>query len=250
MRRVEFGPLAPPLIHPTLQVIRPETCTPCGKRIRFGKIAMKCRNCRVVAHPECKQGVIISCSTGGATQQVHQVSRWKLRIFLPPLPADLSALRWMGVLVVVSELTGGFCSSCSSPSPSAAGGVCGRDREAGPAGGELCVAYSSSAQTSPAASKSKLYLLNSVCLRICAQRGLYRVPGGERLVKELKDRLLEGKGPPQLNKVHDIHVICGVLKDFLRKLTEPLVTFKLHRAFIEASGANKKQLSCQHTVVL
>lgn len=76
-------PRAPPLIPLTLQVIRPETCTPCGKRIRFGKIAMKCRNCRVVTHPECKQGVIISCSTGGATQQRHQVSRWKLTVLFP-----------------------------------------------------------------------------------------------------------------------------------------------------------------------
>lgn len=57
-------------------------------------------------------------------------------------------------------------------------------------------------------------------------------------MKELKDRFLEGKAPPQLNKVHDVHVICGVLKDFLRKLKEPLVTFKLHRAFVEASGTN------------
>ncbi|MEQ2186091.1 hypothetical protein GOODEAATRI_025036, partial [Goodea atripinnis] len=28
-------------------VIRPETCVPCGKRIRFGKMAVKCRNCRL-----------------------------------------------------------------------------------------------------------------------------------------------------------------------------------------------------------
>lgn len=65
-------------------------------------------------------------------------------------------------------------------------------------------------------------------------------------MKELKDRLLEGKAPPQLNKVHDIHVICGVLKDFLRKLKEPLVTFKLHRAFVEASGADKKNSFYTH----
>lgn len=87
------------------------------------------------------------------------------------------------------------------------------------------------------------FLCVRVCVCACAQRGLYRVPGGERLVKELKDRFLEGKAPPQLNKVHDIHVICGVLKDFLRKLKEPLVTFKLHRAFGEAAGTSKNQLS-------
>lgn len=56
-----------------LQVIRPETCSPCGKRIRFGKMAVKCRNCRVVAHPECKQKFTGGCSTiptGSSAQQV------------------------------------------------------------------------------------------------------------------------------------------------------------------------------------
>ncbi|XP_019115359.1 rac GTPase-activating protein 1 isoform X3 [Larimichthys crocea] len=120
-------------------VIRPETCSPCGKRIRFGKMAVKCRNCRAVAHPECKQKFTDGCSTAAT------------------------------------------------------------------AGG--------SAQ----------------------QRGLYRVPGGERLVKELRDRFIQGKTPLMLSKVHDIHVVCGLLKDFLRKLKEPLITFRLHRTFMEAS---------------
>lgn len=48
----------------SFQVIRPETCVPCGKRIRFGKVAVKCRSCRVVAHPECKQKLPIGCSAG------------------------------------------------------------------------------------------------------------------------------------------------------------------------------------------
>uniref|UniRef100_A0AAV2KZJ9 Phorbol-ester/DAG-type domain-containing protein n=1 Tax=Knipowitschia caucasica TaxID=637954 RepID=A0AAV2KZJ9_KNICA len=37
-------------IHKT--VIRPESCCGCGKRMRFGKGVVKCRNCRVVVHPE------------------------------------------------------------------------------------------------------------------------------------------------------------------------------------------------------
>lgn len=83
--------------------------------------------------------------------------------------------------------------------------------------------------------------LHSLYVWAGTQRGLYRVPGGERLVKELRDRFLEGKAPLMLSKVHDVHVICGVLKDFLRKLKEPLVTFRLHRAFIEASGTSGEQ---------
>lgn len=68
------------------------------------------------------------------------------------------------------------------------------------------------------------------------QVGLYRVPGHERLVKELKEKLLRGKTLPQLSKVDDINVIAGVLKDFFRNLPEPLLTFQLNKTFMEAAG--------------
>ncbi|KAI5930177.1 Rac GTPase-activating protein 1 [Manis javanica] len=35
-------------------VIKPESCVPCGKQIKFGKLSLKCRDCRVVSHPECR----------------------------------------------------------------------------------------------------------------------------------------------------------------------------------------------------
>lgn len=41
-----------------------------------------------------------------------------------------------------------------------------------------------------------------------------------------------------LSKISEIHVVCGLLKDFLRKLKEPLITFRLHRTFMEASGTS------------
>jgi len=34
----------------------------------------------------------------------------------------------------------------------------------------------------------------------------------------------------------DIHTICGCLKDFLRNLKEPLVTFALWPEFVRAAG--------------
>lgn len=69
-----------------------------------------------------------------------------------------------------------------------------------------------------------------------AQVGLYRISGHERLVKELKEKLVRGKTLPSLAKIEDINVITGVLKDFFRKLPEPLLTFQLNKAFIEAAG--------------
>lgn len=73
-----------------------------------------------------------------------------------------------------------------------------------------------------------------VLMHGCPQTGLYRVPGAESLVREWRQKLLRGRGPA--GRVPDVHVACGVLKDFLRGLREPLVTFRLHPAFLRAAG--------------
>ncbi|XP_062862294.1 rac GTPase-activating protein 1 [Trichomycterus rosablanca] len=152
-------------------VIRPETCTPCGKRIRFGKMAVKCRDCRAVAHPECKHLCVEKCSssTHGPVQPNHDT----LESFAPSAQLRIPS--------VITE----------------------------------CV--------------------KEIERRGLEEKGLYRVPGGERMVKELRERYLTAKGPLMLYKVGEIHVVCGLLKDFLRKLREPLVTFRLHKTFMEAA---------------
>lgn len=40
---------------------RTEICGPCRNKIKFGKIYYKCRECRIVSHPECRVGVASSC---------------------------------------------------------------------------------------------------------------------------------------------------------------------------------------------
>lgn len=62
-------------------------------------------------------------------------------------------------------------------------------------------------------------------------------------MKELRNRFIQGKTPLTLSKVHDIHSVCGLLKDFLRRLKEPLITFRLHRTFMEASGMKTEGLT-------
>ncbi|XP_034025328.1 rac GTPase-activating protein 1-like [Thalassophryne amazonica] len=151
-------------------VIRPETCSQCGKRIRFGKVVMKCRNCRVVVHPECQNKCANGCS--GVTQGMRAPPD-SLEAFAPLNDPRIPHL----IVECVKEIE----------------------------------------------------------KRGLEERGLYRVPGNERLVKLLKDRYFQRKLPLMLNKVDDIHVVCGFLKDFLRSLNEPLITFKLHRNFMEAS---------------
>lgn len=68
------------------------------------------------------------------------------------------------------------------------------------------------------------------------QTGLYRVSGCDKTVRELKEKFLRAKNVPLLSKVDDIHAICGLLKDFLRSLKEPLLTFRLNKTFMEAAG--------------
>ncbi len=65
----------------------------------------------------------------------------------------------------------------------------------------------------------------------------------DKTVREVKERLLVAKGNPSLDKVMDVNVLCGVLKDFFIKLREPLLTFKMHGTFVNAAGKNCVQYS-------
>lgn len=54
----------------------------------------------------------------------------------------------------------------------------------------------------------------------------------ESQIKELKDRLLKSRtGLCDLSNYNDIHLICGVVKDFLRSLSESLLTENLWKTF-------------------
>ncbi|XP_055078448.1 rac GTPase-activating protein 1 [Periophthalmus magnuspinnatus] len=159
-------------------VIRPESCYCCGKRMRFGKAVVKCRNCRVVVHPECKSKCPVGCSSMGPTAPGSQTKPGTNK------PGSLES----------------FC-------------PVGRPRV------PLLV----------------VECISEIERRGLKERGLYRVPGGDRAVKELRERFLSGKTSLNLGKVEDVHAICGLLKDFLRKLPEPLITFRLHPRFMEAA---------------
>lgn len=51
---------------------------------------------------------------------------------------------------------------------------------------------------------------------------------------------MRGRGVPRLNQI-DIHVICSTVKDFLRWLQEPLVTYSLWKDFVAAVEAKDIQ---------
>ncbi|XP_071497235.1 rac GTPase-activating protein 1-like [Diadema antillarum] len=154
----------------TKTVIKPESCDPCGKRIKFGKYALKCKDCRLVCHPDCKDNAALPCVPTTGTPNKMQASG--LDEFVPAHPPFVPSL----VIQCITEIE----------------------------------------------------------LRGLTEEGLYRLSGSEREVRELKERLIL-KNEPHLEKVRDIHTICGALKVFFRNLPEPLVTFELHGAFMKAA---------------
>ncbi|XP_071812685.1 rac GTPase-activating protein 1-like isoform X2 [Apostichopus japonicus] len=158
----------------TKTVIKPETCFPCGKRIKFGKYAMKCRDCRLVCHPDCKDQANLPCIPARGTPGKNQ-------------PLELE--------------------------------------EVAPT-------------TPPLIPSIVIQLITEIERRGLTEKGLYRVPGSETSVKDLKEKLLQNREANPFDKIYDIHVLSGTLKDFLRKLAEPLVTFKLHPKFMEAADIN------------
>lgn len=160
-------------------VIKPETCIPCGKRIRFSKFAMKCKDCRAVCHPECKDKLPLPC--------------------IPSCPSTPGG----------NKLTVGLISD-----------------------------YAPTER--PMIPRLIVNCVNEIENRGLSEVGIYRVPGSDKDQKELKEKFLKGRYP-NLTNYHDIHVICGCLKDFLRGLKEPLITYHYWSSFIATNDINSRE---------
>ncbi|KAM4626897.1 rac GTPase-activating protein 1-like [Discoglossus pictus] len=168
-------------------VIRSELCFVCGKKTRFGKMSLKCKDCRILLHPECRDHCPNACF-------------FSSNLIIPPKNGQ-------GLLADFAPAT------------------------------------------PPRIPNLVIQCVNEIEKRGLKERGIYRVPGCDRLVKDLKQKLLLGKGTTQLLVKEDIHAVCGALKDFLRNLKEPLLTFALHSQFLEAadiiSESDSKAEVCQ-----
>ncbi|NXS95195.1 RGAP1 protein, partial [Jacana jacana] len=153
-------------------VIKPESCVPCGKRVKFGKISLRCRDCRVVTHPECRDRCPLPCIPTVAGTPVR-TGEGTLMDFVPSTPPMIPSII--------------------------------------------------------------VHCVNEIEQRGLHETGLYRISGCDKTVRELKEKFLRAKNIPLLSKVDDIHAVCGLLKDFLRSLKEPLLTFRLNKTFMEAA---------------
>lgn len=67
--------------------------------------------------------------------------------------------------------------------------------------------------------------------------GIFRVSGSRMQVTILKCQIDEGHDV-NLNDCKDPYVIAHLLKQYLRELPEPLLTYKLYKSFIAIGGTN------------
>ncbi|OCT63392.1 hypothetical protein XELAEV_18044488mg [Xenopus laevis] len=155
-------------------MIRAEVCMVCGQKVRFGKMCLKCKDCRILIHPECKDFCPKVCSSTFPSQStILKNGPGVLADFAPAMPPRVPSL----VIQCVNEIE----------------------------------------------------------KRGLRERGIYRIPGCDRLVKELRPKLLQGKIKAQHLAKEDIHTVCGALKEFFRTLQEPLLTYSLHATFLDAA---------------
>ncbi|CAG9859856.1 unnamed protein product [Phyllotreta striolata] len=154
-------------------IMPPNVCSVCEKSIRFGKTALKCKECRLMCHPDCMP--------------------------LMPLPC---------IPAMNTPSSKKFTGTVADYTPTSA----------------------------PMVPSLIVHCVNEIEKRGLKEIGLYRVPGSEKDVKSLKEKFLSSSLSPNL-KNEDVYVICGCIKDFLRSLTEPLITRALWNDFITAVRA-------------
>ncbi|CAF1257151.1 unnamed protein product [Adineta steineri] len=148
-------------------ILIPETCCVCLKRIHFGKLAYRCQACSALCHTGCKENCTTLCLPNVKTPNRGVVSKFT--------PRESNQLQVPALLV---------------------------------------------------------HCIKEIEQRGLQEVGLYRLNVVEGQVKELKDKLLKSRtGLLDLSHYNDIHLICGVVKDFLRSLSESLLTDALWKSF-------------------
>ncbi|KAF6207439.1 hypothetical protein GE061_018682 [Apolygus lucorum] len=89
--------------------------------------------------------------------------------------------------------------------------------------------------TAPMVPPLVVHCIKEIEFRGLNEVGLYRIPGNDRDVKTLKEKLLRSRGVPNLSEVPDVHTIAGTLKEFLRTLKEPIITTVRWSEFVRTS---------------
>ena len=155
-------------------LINKEACKACGKRIQFGKKALKCADCRIVLHTDCQTSAKkficeLKSPSVNISAEKNKIEDYLVKNQPPLIP-----------FILYSTIT-------------------------------------------------------EIENRGFKEQGLYRVPGMLRVVKQLRQQFKENQ-IPNLTEVNDVHVLCSLVKDFMRvMIKEPLLTFKLRPKFLSAA---------------
>lgn len=72
--------------------------------------------------------------------------------------------------------------------------------------------------------------LEKNCLQL---EGIFRIPGNNTDIKGLKEKYEKGK-VPNLAKIKEPHTVSGLLKAYLREMSDGLLTFELYEAWLAA----------------
>lgn len=151
-------------------------------RIRFGKVALRCRDCRATTHAECKDLVPLPCVPAGNTPTLRGGTvRLEKIIFLYWNNSKHVIVFWIFYF---------FQGTIADYTP----------------------------MIPPMVPSLVVHCINEIELRGMSEQGLYRISGGSNDVKLLKEKFLRGRGAPNLSEV-DVNTICSTLKDFLRWIT-------------------------------
>ncbi|KRZ33172.1 DNA primase small subunit [Trichinella pseudospiralis] len=65
----------------TKTVLKPENCDVCSKRIVFGKLILRCNDCKTQCHQECRMGAVVPCI---ARTPMARRAHGKLSDYVPP----------------------------------------------------------------------------------------------------------------------------------------------------------------------
>ncbi|XP_040196122.1 rho GTPase-activating protein 42 [Rana temporaria] len=90
--------------------------------------------------------------------------------------------------------------------------------------------------------------IDSVEIRGITILGLYRIGGVNSKVQKLMNTVFSPKAPPDMDldlELWDNKTITSALKNYLRCLTEPLMTYKLHKDFILAVKSDDQNYRVQ-----
>lgn len=185
------------------KAFRPVNCIPCGKSIGFCSSCVVCADCRGVAHLKCQDQLPKPCIPYHSTlKKMVSVS-------------GNGMFSSQGNMVMIGDFTQIHIRPCV---PALLVHCCNeikRRIDSALNDGEILL--------NPKANSPLV--------------GIYRACGSDKSIRELRIRILEAKnGIPNLSLINDVHVICGVVKLFLRDLDDPLITRILWQDFARAAG--------------